>query len=179
MTTDRPSARQAAAPIEAFEQGFDRVLKALSGLLVAGMLGVLLLAVTGRKLGISFSWYDEVAAILLAWLTYIGAALVALHRGHIGMGSLAEGGPPALRVFLVLLRSALITGFFLVLAWHGWKVMQAMAGFSLITVPWIPVAASQSIIPIGALLFILAECLATRRVLLGLPRLGDGEEVPA
>ena len=41
-------------------------------------------AVIARLLGQSFSWYDEVAAIMLAWITYYGSALAALHRRHIG-----------------------------------------------------------------------------------------------
>ena len=30
-----------------------------------------------RKAGASLTWYDEIASILLAWVTYYGAALAA------------------------------------------------------------------------------------------------------
>ena len=132
------------------------------------MLVVLLLGVSSRKLGISLPWYDEIAVILLAWLTYIGAALVALYGGHIGMDNLAKRSRGGLRTILILLRAGLICLFFTVLAWHGIRVIQVMSGFTLITVPWVPVAFVQSIIPLGSALFILSEGLASRRKLLGL-----------
>ena len=52
--------------------------------LLAGLAVVILVGVACRKLGISLVWYDEVASIMLAWLTYYGAALAALKRAHIG-----------------------------------------------------------------------------------------------
>ena len=41
---------------------------------------MVLVAVFYRKFGASLSWYDEVASIMLAWITYYGAALAALRR---------------------------------------------------------------------------------------------------
>ena len=45
---------------------------------------VVVYAVIMRLLGMSPSWYDEVAAVQLSWVTYYGAALAALKRRHIG-----------------------------------------------------------------------------------------------
>lgn len=158
-----------ANAVVVFEHRFDSTLKWISGAFTCGMLVVLLLGVSSRKLGISMPWYDEVAAIMLAWLTYFGAALVALHGGHIGMDNLAAKATGVLRTLLIIIRAGLISVFFVVLAWQGVKVMQVMSGFTLITVPWMPIAVTQSIIPLGSVLFILAEALSTRRKLLGLP----------
>ena len=149
------------------ERRYDLMLKGASGVFTCAMLAVLLLGVSSRKLGISLPWYDEVAAILLAWLTYIGAALVALHDGHIGMDNLAAKTRGGLGTALVVIRAALICLFFIVLAWQGVKVVKVMSGFNLITVPWLPVAVTQSIIPIGSILFIISEVLVTRRKLRG------------
>lgn len=164
-----------AGAVSAFERRYDLALKSVSGLFTCAMLVVLLLGVSSRKLGIGLPWYDEVAAILLAWLTYIGAALVALHGSHIGMDNLVVRARGALRTGLIVLRAALICLFFIVLAWHGIRVMQVMSGFNLITVPWMPVAVVQGIIPLGSALFILSEALATRRQLLGLGRYEPNE----
>ncbi|MBW1995630.1 MAG: TRAP transporter small permease subunit, partial [Deltaproteobacteria bacterium] len=49
---------------------------------------IVILGVIYRKAGASLSWYDEVASVLLAWLTYYGAALAAITRGHIGFSGL-------------------------------------------------------------------------------------------
>ena len=38
---------------------------------------VVVLGVGFRKFGAALVWYDEVASVLLAWLTYYGAALAA------------------------------------------------------------------------------------------------------
>ena len=38
---------------------------------------IVVLGVVFRKTGAALVWYDEVASILLAWLTYYGAALAA------------------------------------------------------------------------------------------------------
>ena len=48
---------------------------------------VVIMAVIYRKLDASLSWYDEVASIMLSWVTYYGAALAALKRKHIGFDS--------------------------------------------------------------------------------------------
>ena len=47
------------------------------GLMIV-LTGIVVVAVVYRKLGASLSWYDEIASILLAWITYYGAALAAL-----------------------------------------------------------------------------------------------------
>ena len=52
--------------------------------LMVALTVVVIVAVVYRKAGASLSWYDEVAAIQLAWVSYYGAALAALKRRHIG-----------------------------------------------------------------------------------------------
>ena len=50
-------------------------------------------------------------------------------------------------------------GFFLVIAWYGWQVIVILAGDRLTSLPWVPVAFTQSVIPIGSVLIALAELL--------------------
>ena len=45
------------------------------------------------------------------------------------------------------------------LAWYGWQVIVILAGDTLTSLPWVPVAFTQSVIPIGGLLIALAEAL--------------------
>ena len=47
--------------------------------ITAALALLVVVGVVSRKAGFSLVWYDEVAAILLAWLTYSGAALAVLH----------------------------------------------------------------------------------------------------
>ena len=48
------------------------------------------LGVVFRALGRSLVWYDEVASVLLAWLTFYGAALASVKRAHIGCPELVD-----------------------------------------------------------------------------------------
>ncbi len=117
-------------------------------------------AVIARLLGQSFSWYDEVAAIILAWITYYGSALAALHRRHIGFDTVLLALPLQFRLAALLLGEAVILVFFVLMARAGFQVLEVLEGDTLISIRWIPVQFTQSVIPIGALLFILAQLLS-------------------
>lgn len=120
---------------------------------------VVVVAVVFRKAGASLSWYDEIASILLAWITYYGSALAALKRSHIGVDDLLLRLPPRARAVAVVVAEVLVVCFFLLLAWAGWKVLTVLEGMSLVSLTWVPVQLTQSVIPIGAALFVLAELL--------------------
>lgn len=124
-----------------------------------------IVAVFARISGNSFSWYDEVAAIMLSWITYYGSALAALKRRHIGFDSVLLALPRTLRIAAALFAEAVIIGFFGLLAWAGWEVLLVLQGMSLVSLTWVPVQFTQSVIPIGAALFILCELLSLPRYL--------------
>lgn len=128
-------------------------------MLMAALAGVVVVGVVFRKAGSSLIWYDEVASILLAWLTYYGAALAALHRAHIGMPTLVERLPDRVRTSVVLVGEACTLAFFGVLAWAGLRVLAVLGGTTLVSLPSVPMSVAQSVIPIGAVLFIIAQIL--------------------
>ncbi|MFQ5784632.1 MAG: TRAP transporter small permease [Alphaproteobacteria bacterium] len=160
---------------------FERVLETVVILLMTSLAVVVLLAVVYRKAGASFSWYDEVASIQLAWLTYYGAALAALRRAHIGFDGLLRAMPPKLRVAAVLMAEAVVIGFFVVLAWTGVEVHYALEGDYLVSLPEVPVQLTKSVIPIGAVLFIAAQLMSLPEVLRAAltPRSPPGVPPPA
>ncbi len=125
---------------------------------------VVVLGVVFRRLGAALVWYDEVASILLAWLTFYGAALAALHRAHIGFPKLVDGLAPRFRRSLILLGEVFVIGFFMVTAWAGWRVFGILGGETLVSLPWVPQRVAQSVIPIGAILFIIAELVSLPEV---------------
>ena len=145
--------------------GFERLLATFVGLLLVTLTVVVVVAVLYRRAGHSLVWYDEVASVLLAWLTYYGAALAALKRAHIGFSGLVDSLAPPLRVVGVLFGEACVIGFFALLAWTGWQVLQVLQGIHLVSLPWVPVQLTQSVIPIGAALFIVAQLLSLPEVL--------------
>jgi len=142
-----------------FRHGLERLLEWVCVTLMVTLAVVVVVAVVMRKAGSSLVWYDEVAAIMLAWLTYYGAALAALRRAHLGFPGLYRASPPALRVPMMIVSETLIIGFFLLLAWYGWEVIVILAGDTLTSLPWVPVSFTQSVIPIGGFLIALAEIL--------------------
>lgn len=146
--------------MSALYRTLERLLIAISLLLMVGLTTLVVVAVAYRKLGASLSWYDEIAAIMLAWLTYYGAALAALKRAHIGFDGLVLSLPVRLRIPAVLLAEVFVIGFFLVLTWTGWQVVQVLEGSSLISLTWVSQQITQSVIPIGGALFILAELVS-------------------
>jgi len=138
---------------------FERLMELITILLMASLALVVLVAVAYRLAGHSIAWYDEVAAIQLAWLTYYGGALAALKRAHIGVPGLVNAMSPRFRVPFVLLAELIVIGFFALVAWLGYVVLLVLEGDTLISLPEVPTAFTQSVIPIGAVLFICAHVL--------------------
>ncbi len=120
---------------------------------------LVIIGVAFRKFGAALVWYDEVAAILLAWLTYYGAGLAALRGAHIGFPKLIDAAPTGWKRSLELFRLGIVVAFFALTAWAGWRVLGVVGGTSLVSLPWVPVSLAQSVIPIAAFLFIGAELL--------------------
>lgn len=136
--------------------GFEWLLEVITMFLVVSLAVVVLLGVIFRFAGNSLGWYDEVAAVMLAWVTYYGAALAALKRGHISVPGLVFSQPRAVRMALVVIGEVIILTFFVMLAAYGVHVIQILGGSTLVSVP-IPIAVTQSTIPIGAALYVIAE----------------------
>ncbi|MCE8010646.1 TRAP transporter small permease [Billgrantia desiderata] len=138
----------------------ERLLEIITVVLMVSLTLVVLYAVVTRYAWRTPSWYDEVAAIMLVWLTYYAGALAALKRGHIGVDGVLAAMPIKLRMPVAYLSEALVIGFFAVLCWAGLVVIEVMQGMALITLRWVPLSFTQSVIPIGAGLFIIAQLLS-------------------
>lgn len=136
-----------------------RVLELICFILMAALAVIVVLGVTYRYFGAALVWYDEIASVLLAWLTYYGAALAAYRGGHIAVSSLVDAMPRPLRVAVTLFAEACVIGFFVLLGWVGWNILDVLATDTLVSLPQIPVSATQSVIPIGSALFVIAELL--------------------
>lgn len=138
----------------------ERLLEIITVVLMVSLTLVVLYAVVTRYAWRTPSWYDEVAAIMLVWLTYYAGALAALKRGHIGVDGVVAAMPVHIRMPVTYVSEALFIGFFLVLGWAGLVVLDVMQGMALITLRWVPLTFTQSVIPIGAGLFIIAQLLS-------------------
>ena len=128
--------------------------------LMVALTVVVTVGVCYRLAGQSLSWYDEVAAVQLSWITYYGAALAALKRRHIGFDTVLLALPEGLRMQGLVIAEVLVIGFFVLMAWAGFEVLDVLEGMRLVSLTWVPIQVTQSVIPIGALLFILCELIS-------------------
>src|SRR5439155_15669901 len=91
------------------------------------------LGVVFRTFGGSLVWYDEVASILLAWLTFYGSALASVKRAHIGCPELVAFLPPKPKFAMRIVAEIFTIGFFLVLGWSGYAVLGVLSGDYLVS----------------------------------------------
>jgi TRAP-type C4-dicarboxylate transport system permease small subunit len=144
---------------------YERLLEWIVIALMAVLAVEVTVGVVFRYVGYALVWYDEVASILLAWVTYYGAALAALKRANIGVPEVVRLFPPGLRVPLALFAEACVLAFFALLAWVGYAVIEVLADDTLVSLPQVSVAYALSVLPVSAVLFIIAEALALPEVL--------------
>ncbi|HEY1459030.1 MAG TPA: TRAP transporter small permease [Casimicrobiaceae bacterium] len=145
--------------LDSIRRGYGRFLEVIVIVLMVAIAVEVTIGITFRALGRSLSWYDEVAVILLAWLTFYGSALAALRRAHIGFPGLVNSFAPPWRVVAVSAAKLVVLGFMALLGWVGFSVLDILSTDYLISIPSVSVAWTQSVIPITCVLFIVAELL--------------------
>lgn len=145
--------------IATLSKGFERLLELIVIVILVSLVVTVVMGFSFRKAGAALVWYDEIASIMLAWLTYYGAALAALKRAHIGFSGVLDATPLPWRMVLLVIGEVLVIGFFVLLAYMGWFVLTILVGDTLVSVR-IPVQYTQSVIPIGATLFVIAQLLS-------------------
>ena len=151
--------------IDAIRQRYEQALEWVVIALMAALAVEVSAGVLFRTVGYSLVWYDEVASILLAWLTFYGSALAAVKRAHIGCPELVALLAPRPRVLARLLVEVLVIGFFLLVGWTGYTVLDVLDTDHLVSLPAIAVSWVQSVVPISAALIIAAELLNLPRAL--------------
>ena len=144
--------------MKALRRRIERLFEWISAALLLALAVEVLLGIVFRAAGRPLVWYDEVASVMLAWLTYYASALAALKKAHIGFPGLVNGLSRGGRMVALVVREVAVIGFFVVLAVWGVHVLQMLGGETLVTVE-VPVRLTQSVIPVGAVLFVLAELL--------------------
>ena len=138
-------------------KAYDRYLQYFIFLQMIFLSLTVVVGVCFRWSGHSLVWYDEIAGIQLAWITYFGSAYASLKGLHIGMPTLIKIFPKDIRKILFFLSKIIILIFFLILSYYGTKVIIVLRGDTLVTLDWIPQSFVQSVIPLSSLLIIISE----------------------
>ncbi|MDQ6679811.1 MAG: TRAP transporter small permease [Pseudomonadota bacterium] len=143
--------------LERFRDGYGRVLEVVVMILVIALAVEVTLGVVFRSIGRSLAWYDEVASVMLAWLTFYGSALASVKRAHISCPEVVDNSSPAVKRALNIIAQVLVIAFFLLLGWVGASILPILAGDALVSVPAVPMSVVQSVIPISSALIVVAE----------------------
>ena len=138
-------------------KSYDRYLQYFIFLQMIFLSLTVVVGVCFRWSGHSLVWYDEVAGIQLAWITYFGSAYASLKGLHIGMPTLIKVFPKDIRKILFVLSKIIIFLFFLILTYYGTKVIIVLRGDTLVTLDWIPQSFVQAVIPASSILIIISE----------------------
>jgi TRAP-type C4-dicarboxylate transport system permease small subunit len=144
---------------------YEHLLETIALILMVALTALIIAGAVFRYVGEALSWYDELASIGLVWLTYYGSALAALRGAHIGVPGLVNAMPPKLRVAVTIFSETVVILFFVLLAIYGFKVLIILQGEHMVSLPSVPTQLTQSAIPVGAIMFIIAELLRLPEVL--------------
>lgn len=147
-----------AQSLARFRERYGRLLEWVVSALMIVLAVEVTAGVVFRAAGHSLIWYDEVASVLLAWLTFYGAALASVKRAHIGCPEVVEKLPWSARRIANIVAQVLVIAFFLLLAGVGLWVLPVLATDSMVSLPAIPISVVQSVIPVAAILIVVAEC---------------------
>ncbi|MEO8506103.1 MAG: TRAP transporter small permease [Betaproteobacteria bacterium] len=140
-----------------FRDQYGKLLEWVVGALMIILFVEVTAGVVFRAVGHSLIWYDEVASILLAWLTYYGSALASVKRAHIGCPELVDALPWGPRRLINIGAQLVVIAFFVTLGWVGATIMPILAGDAMVSLPWVPLNFVHSVIPVSSALIVIAE----------------------
>ena len=145
------------ATLRRFRARYGLVLEWFVGALMVVLFVEVTLGVVFRAIGHSLIWYDELASVLLAWLTFYGSALASVKRAHIGCPELVDALPWPTRRLMNIAAQVIVIAFFVLLGIVGASIMPILATDSMVSLPAVPMSVVQSVIPISAALIVVAE----------------------
>ncbi len=148
-----------AGPLQRLRQRYGLLLEWVVMVLMVALAVEVTLGIVYRTLGQSLVWYDEVASVLLAWLTFYGSALASVKRGHIGCPEVVDQLSPPLKRAIGIFSQLLVIAFFALLGWVGASILPILAGDALVSLPWVPMSFVQSVIPVSSALILVAEVM--------------------
>ena len=160
--------------MENFRKSYDVFLQYLMFIMMIALAITVVFGVIFRWSGQALVWYDEVASVQLAWLTYYGSAYAALKGSHIGVPSILKSFPIPIRKVFFIVSKIVIYSFFTLMTYYGLIVMNLIHGETLTTLEWVPQSLVQSVIPVGSFLFMLSETLRLKEDYQGV--MGQGEQ---
>jgi TRAP-type C4-dicarboxylate transport system permease small subunit len=99
---------------------------------VAGLALVVNLQIFARYIfHAPFIWPEEIARLLLVWMTFIGSAAVARRAGDLAVDTFVEMMPRIPRRIFLVIRDVVMVVLFAFVAWQGLALARTVAGMPL------------------------------------------------
>lgn len=123
--------------VERAERVYTRVLETA----VVALLAIVTIIVSSQVVArgvfnTSFTWTDELARLCLAWLTFVGAAVVMKRGSHIKVELITEALPAKARALLDLVIYISLGFFVCLLLWTGPEIIRSTHNVSMSALGW-------------------------------------------
>jgi len=137
--------------------GFIRALERLVMMMVAVLTLTVLWGVFTRfVLGKQAAYTDELARVLLVWVSMIGAALAFGEKAHLGVDFFVNKlHPEARKTLSIIVQLVVMVLAVLVFVVGGWGLALGQMGQQLPTMPWMSRGMVYFAIPLGGVFMLL------------------------
>ncbi len=148
----------------------DRIVDAVLASIILAMTAVIVISVFYRYvLNLPLSWTDEIARIMIVWLSFVGGYMALREGKHIGFDLVVKKLSAPVRAAVEVIGQAAVLVFLLVVVWQGFifagKFLDTPMEYTQIPLGWV----AYSTIPVSGLLMAvqtginLARALKARR----------------
>lgn len=145
----------------------NRTFEYLTATLLVVMVGLILTQIIARVvIGNSFSWTEELARILMIWITFLGASFAFKYGAHMGIDYFVNKFPEGLRKLNNVLVACVCMLFFAFIFYQGIKLME-FGMLQRTAALKIPMGYVYLIFPISSVLIILNLIDVTRKHIKG------------
>jgi len=143
------------------EAAFDRVLQTAAiiamSMIMFAVLAVCVEVTIRYFTGKSLTWVEDVSAMLLVYITFLGAAWLLRIDGHVRVDTVTNRLSPRYQFFFDLFTSVVSAIAFLVIVWYGaeFTLVQFRSGYYMPTPLETPQWVVVVIIPVGCALLLI------------------------
>lgn len=134
----------------------DKIVKLLSFLCmltIAGLTLIVFMQVASRMMKISLPWTEELARLLVIWLTFLGSSLAIQQKMHLSVNYFVNLAAKKFRILIGLLVYSLMIVLFSIFVVYGFKLTMASMNSTSSALQW-PMGIFYVVIPLSSIISI-------------------------